>query len=224
MGSGNASRAAGRAVIAGAGPVGMEIGDALHGLETAITFVVASNRVFSTILDPRRRSWSGGSSKRKGGDPDGEDIVRIGKGRGPPEIGKKRKCDIVILGKGVAPSLSFLAGSGIAVGRAFAPTTIRRPVAPASMRPGTWRKHETSCTRTTGERPLASGRGTGTGGALNMAGVRRSIRASGPEHSPRLRTLDPDGGRGRDEGPDARRSETKESYQRSFSTGAFSRG
>ncbi|MEW6334846.1 MAG: NAD(P)/FAD-dependent oxidoreductase, partial [Thermodesulfobacteriota bacterium] len=37
----------GHAVIAGAGPVGMQIGDALHRLGMSITFVVGSNRVFS---------------------------------------------------------------------------------------------------------------------------------------------------------------------------------
>ena len=47
---------AGRAVIAGAGPVGMEIGDALHGLGMAITFVVDLQ---SGLLDDARRSRGG---------------------------------------------------------------------------------------------------------------------------------------------------------------------
>jgi NADPH-dependent 2,4-dienoyl-CoA reductase/sulfur reductase-like enzyme len=41
----------GRAVIAGAGPVSMETGDALHKLGMKITFVVSSDRVFSSMLD-----------------------------------------------------------------------------------------------------------------------------------------------------------------------------
>jgi len=45
--------------IAGAGPVGMETGDILHKLGMKITFVVTSDRVFSTILDvPAHGSWS----------------------------------------------------------------------------------------------------------------------------------------------------------------------
>ncbi len=98
---------AGRAVIAGAGPVGMEIGDALHELGMAITFVVTSNRVFSTILDPPAAELVRRKLEEKGVEiRTGEDIVRIGEnGEVLLKSGEKRKCDLVILGKGVAPSV-----------------------------------------------------------------------------------------------------------------------
>ena len=112
---------AGRAVIAGAGPVGMEIGDALQGLGMAVTFVVASGRVFSTILDPPAAELVRRKIEEKRVEiRTGEEIVRIGKdGEVLLKSGEKRACDIVILGKGVVPCLPFLAGSGIAAGLVF---------------------------------------------------------------------------------------------------------
>ena len=61
----------GHAVIAGAGPVGMETGDALHKLGWSVTFVVTSNRVFSTMLDPPAADLVAREASGTGGrDPD----------------------------------------------------------------------------------------------------------------------------------------------------------
>jgi nitrite reductase (NADH) large subunit len=106
----------GRAVISGAGPVGMEIGDALHDLGMSITFVVASNRVFSAMLDASAAGWLAG--KLRGQDIEiltGEEIASIQEnGEVALRSGKTRSCDLVIFGKGVKPDVPFLAGSGIA--------------------------------------------------------------------------------------------------------------
>ena len=62
---------AGRAVIAGAGPVGMEIGDALQGLGMAITFVVDLQP--GLLDDPRSPGGGAGPAEDRGeggGDPD----------------------------------------------------------------------------------------------------------------------------------------------------------
>lgn len=106
----------GRAVIAGAGPVGMEIGDALHELGMSITFVVASNRIFSTMLDAPAADWLAGKLREQGIEIlTGEEIVSIREnGEVALRSGKTRSCDLVIFGKGVKPDIPFLAGSGIA--------------------------------------------------------------------------------------------------------------
>jgi nitrite reductase (NADH) large subunit len=108
--------ATGRAVVAGAGPVGMEIGDALHDLGMSITFVVASNRVFSAMLDAPAAGWLAERLRGQGIEIlTGEEIVSI---RENGEVGLRsggtRTCDLVIFGKGVKPDVPFLAGSGIA--------------------------------------------------------------------------------------------------------------
>jgi nitrite reductase (NADH) large subunit len=105
----------GHAVIAGAGPVGLELADALHKAGLAITLVISSDRVFSTMLDApssevlERKLLYQGVVIRKYTDvakicPSGEVFL---------SSGETRMCDAVIFGKGVAPSLEFLAGSGI---------------------------------------------------------------------------------------------------------------
>jgi nitrite reductase (NADH) large subunit len=107
----------GHAVIAGAGPVGMETGDALKELGMTITFVVGSNRVFSTMLDLPSAGRVAGMLRGQGIEIlTGDQIVRI---RESGEIllqsGGSRACDLVIFGKGVKPAVSFLEGNGIAV-------------------------------------------------------------------------------------------------------------
>jgi len=209
---------AGRAVIAGAGPVGMEIGDALQGLGMAITFVVTSNRVFSTILDPpaaelvRRKIEEKGVEVRTG-----EDIARIGEnGEVLLKSGEKRKCDLVILGKGVAPSASFLAGSGIVVGRGIRVDNRQETNCPGVYAAGDVAEaHDIvyEDNRVHALWPVAVEQGRVA--ALNMAGIpavypgglaRNILRVFG------LSILT--AGRGRDEGPDVRRSETAESYHK----------
>jgi len=112
-------RTKGHAVIAGAGPVSMETGDALHRLGMKITLVVTSNRVFSTMLDVQAAAVVEDHLRQQGVDVlKGEDIVQIdAKGKVTLSSGKKLDCDLVIFGKGVNPCVAFLADSGIAVRR-----------------------------------------------------------------------------------------------------------
>ena len=109
----------GHAVIAGAGPVGMEAGDALHKLGWSVTFVVTSNRVFSTMLDSAAAELVARMLREQGVEIlTGEDIATIDpSGEVRLKSGKTRSCDLVIFGKGVHPCLDFLEGSGIAVGK-----------------------------------------------------------------------------------------------------------
>lgn len=109
----------GNAVIAGAGPVGMETGDALHKLGWSVTFVVTSNHVFSTMLDSPAAELVARKLREQGIEIlTGEDVVNIGRnGAVHLKSGKARTCDLVIFGKGVHPCLQFLEGSGIGVGR-----------------------------------------------------------------------------------------------------------
>jgi NAD(P)H-nitrite reductase large subunit len=109
----------GRAVIAGAGPVGLETADALSKLGMKITLVIGSNRVFSTMLDEsaaevvEKHLLEQGVEVRKG-----ENIVKIDpSGQVYLSSGETRIADLVIFGKGVNPCVQFLAGSGITVRR-----------------------------------------------------------------------------------------------------------
>ena len=109
----------GHAVIAGAGPVGMEAGDALHKLGWSVTFVVTSSWVFSTMLDSPAAELVARKIREQGVEIlTGEGIVKFSRnGEVHLKSGKTRTCDLVIFGKGVHPCLDFLEGSGIAVGR-----------------------------------------------------------------------------------------------------------
>ncbi len=105
----------GRAVVAGAGPVGLELSYALHKLGFEITLVISSDRVFSTMLDGpasrllEKKLIEKGVEVRKG-----EDITKIRRsGETFLRSGESRFCDVVIFGKGVTPTVEFLAGSGI---------------------------------------------------------------------------------------------------------------
>lgn len=112
-------RKKGHAVIAGAGPVSMETGEALHKLGMKITLVVTSNRVFSTMLDVQAAAVVEDHLQRQEVDIlKGEDIVRIGaKGKVTLSSGATLESNLVIFGKGVSPCVAFLADSGLAVRR-----------------------------------------------------------------------------------------------------------
>jgi len=112
-------RKKGHAVIAGAGPVSMETGDALHRLGMKITLIVTSNRVFSTMLDAGAAAVVEDHLRRQGVDIlKGEDIVSIGsRGKVTLKSGETLNSSLVIFGKGVNPCVDFLAGSGLAVRR-----------------------------------------------------------------------------------------------------------
>lgn len=105
----------GRAVIAGAGPVSMETGDALYKLGMDITFVISSNRVFSTLMDLDAATFVEKQLLEKGIEiRKGDDILRIEKdGTAHFKSGETRLSDLVVIGKGVKPSISFLEGSGV---------------------------------------------------------------------------------------------------------------
>jgi len=109
----------GHAVIAGAGPVSMETGDALHHLGMKITLIVTSNRVFSTMLDVPGAAVVEDHLRSQGVDIlKGEDIVSIGsRGKVTLKSGAVLDSSLVVFGKGVNPCVSFLAESGIAVRR-----------------------------------------------------------------------------------------------------------
>jgi NADPH-dependent 2,4-dienoyl-CoA reductase/sulfur reductase-like enzyme len=112
-------RKTGHCVVAGAGPVGLELSDALHKMGLAVTLVISSDRVFSTMLDTatsallEKKLGENGVEVRKNTDiaricPSGEVLL---------SSGESRFCDVVIVGKGVAPTLDFLARSGIGMRR-----------------------------------------------------------------------------------------------------------
>jgi nitrite reductase (NADH) large subunit len=109
----------GHAVIAGAGPVSMETGDALHRLGMKITFIVTSNRIFSTMLDSQAAAVVENHIRQQGVDViKGDDIVRIDRERKVMlKSGKTMPCNLVVFGKGVSPCTDFLAGSGLALRR-----------------------------------------------------------------------------------------------------------
>lgn len=209
---------AGRAVIAGAGPVGMEIGDALHQLGMAITFVVSSNRIFSTMLDQPAAEMARRKFEGKGVEiRTGEEIVRIGhEGEVLLKSGEKRKCDIVILGKGVTPCLTALAGSGISVGRG-----IRVDDRQETNCPGIYAAGDVAQTRDIAQGdsrvnalwPVAVEQGRIA--ALNMAGITAVYPGSLARNILRVFGLSIlAAGRGCAEGPDVRRSETGEGYHK----------
>jgi NADPH-dependent 2,4-dienoyl-CoA reductase/sulfur reductase-like enzyme len=112
----------GHAVIAGAGPVSMETGDALHRMGMKITLIVTSNRVFSTMLDVPGAAVVEEHLRLQGVDIlKGEDIVSIDSGgKVTLRSGVVLDSNLVVFGKGVNPCVGFLADSGIAVRRGIA--------------------------------------------------------------------------------------------------------
>jgi NAD(P)H-nitrite reductase large subunit len=110
-------RKTGRAVVAGAGPVGLELGDALGKLGYKITLVISSDRVFSTMLDAPASAFLEKRLAEKGVEVRTKDeVVEIlTSGEVILRSGERRLCDLVIFGKGVAPDTGFLTGSGVQV-------------------------------------------------------------------------------------------------------------
>ncbi len=112
-------RRTGHCVVAGAGPVGLELCDALRKRGLTATLVIGSDRIFSTMLDTatsalleKKLAESGMEICKK------TDIAKIcPSGEVFLSSGQSRFCDVVIIGKGVAPTLDFLAGSGVGTHR-----------------------------------------------------------------------------------------------------------
>ncbi len=104
-----------RAVVAGAGPVGLELGDALLKAGCAVTFVVGSDRLFSAMLDApasaflERRLAAKGIEIRKN-----DNLAAIlPSGTASLSSGARVPCDIVIVGKGVSPRIDYLSGASV---------------------------------------------------------------------------------------------------------------
>ena len=208
----------GRAVIAGAGPVSMETGDALHKLGMKITFVVSSDRIFSSMLDRpaaelvRQRIEALGIEIRTG-----DEITGIGQdGEVSLRSGEKRACDLVIFGKGVRPCVDFLAGSGIAVKRGISVDAFQETTVPDVFAAGD--AVETMDIvydepRVNALWPVAVEQGRIA--ALNMAGVRTAYRGSVARNILRVFGISIfTAGRSRDEGPGVYREEDKRSYRK----------
>lgn len=110
-------RKRGHAVVAGAGPVGLELSDSLHKMGLTITLVISSDRVFSTMLDRPGSAFLERALSAQGVEIlKNTDVVKIlPSGEVLMSSGVKRMCDVVIFGKGVTPGVQWLAGSGISV-------------------------------------------------------------------------------------------------------------
>jgi nitrite reductase (NADH) large subunit len=172
---------AGHVVIAGAGPVGMETGDALFKLGWSVTFVVTSRHVFSTMLDSPAAELVVRKLREQGIEIlTGDEIVKIGaEGEVHLQSGKRRACDLVIFGKGVHPCLPVLEGSPIAVGRGIIVNECQETNVPAVYAAGDAAE---TMDIISGDRrvnalwPLAVEQGRVA--ALNMAGIHASYPGS----------------------------------------------
>lgn len=107
-----------RAIIAGGGLVSMRIGEALYQLGMNVTFVIRSKRVLSQILDFPASTIVENVLVKKGIEIIKDDkIIQITKGEIYLKSGKRRKCALVVFGKGVSPNVGFLTNSGIEIQR-----------------------------------------------------------------------------------------------------------
>lgn len=107
-----------RVILAGAGLVNAEVGDALVKLGIPMTYIISSDRVLSQIVD---REGSEIIEKSLAGlDVEllkGEDIQEIEEKDGALEVklasGKVLSGSCVVYGKGVRPNTGFLKGTGV---------------------------------------------------------------------------------------------------------------
>ena len=196
----------------------METGDALHKLGMKITFVVSSDRIFSSMLDRpaaemvRRRIEALGIEIKTG-----DEITGIGQdGEVSLRSGEKRTCDVVIFGKGVKPCVDFLAGSGIAVRKGISVDACQETTVPDVFAAGD--AVETMDIvydepRVNALWPAAVEQGRIA--ALNMSGVRTAYRGSVARNILRVFGISIfTAGRSRDEGPGVYREEDKRSYRK----------
>src|SRR5450756_2116769 len=107
-----------RVILAGAGLVNAEIGDALVKLGIPVTYVISSDRVLSQIVD--REASAIIEQSFAGLDVEllkGEDIQEIEEKGGALEVklasGKVLSGSCVVYGKGVRPNTGFLKGTGV---------------------------------------------------------------------------------------------------------------
>ena len=111
-----------RVILSGAGLVNCEIAEALLKIGIPSVFVIRSNRILSQILDEEGSRIIESCAKEKGIELlTGENIKTIEEKDGITyatlESGKVLKGSCVAFGKGVRPSVDFLKGTGIKIGR-----------------------------------------------------------------------------------------------------------
>ncbi|MCK4309769.1 MAG: FAD-dependent oxidoreductase, partial [Candidatus Atribacteria bacterium] len=111
-----------RVILSGAGLVNCEIADALLKIGVPSVFVIRSNRILSQILDEEGSRIIESCAKEKGIELlTGENINTVEERDGITyatlESGKVLKGSCVVFGKGVRPSVDFLKGTGIKIGR-----------------------------------------------------------------------------------------------------------
>ena len=111
-----------RVILSGAGLVNCEIADALSKIGVPSVFVIRSNRILSQILDEEGAKIIESCAKEKGIELlTGENINTVEERDGITyatlESGKVLKGSCVVFGKGVRPSVDFLKGTGIKIGR-----------------------------------------------------------------------------------------------------------
>jgi len=111
-----------RVILSGAGLVNCEIADALLKIGVPSVFVIRSTRILSQILDEEGSRIIEGIVKEKGIELlTGENIKTIEEKDGITyatlESGKVLKGSCVVFGKGVRPSVDFLKGTRIKIGR-----------------------------------------------------------------------------------------------------------
>jgi len=208
----------GRAVIAGAGPVSMETGDALHKLGMKITYVVSSDRIFSSMLDrpaaePVRQRLDALGIEILTGD----EITRIADdGEVSLRSGEKRASDVVIFGKGVNPCVDFLAGSGIAVKKGISVDGRQETTVPGVFAAGDAAETRDIVydePRVNALWPVAVEQGRTA--ALNMCGIRTAYGGSLARNILRVFGISLfTAGRSRDEGPGVYREEDHRSYRK----------
>jgi NAD(P)H-nitrite reductase large subunit len=211
-------RRCGRAVIAGAGPVSMETGDALHKLGMKITYVVSSGRIFSSMLDRPAAELVRQRLEELGIEIlTGDEITRISEdGEVSLRSGEKRASDVVIFGKGVKPCLDFLAGSGIAVKKGIAVNAFQKTNVPDIFAAGDAAEAMDIVygePRVNALWPVAVEQGRTA--ALNMFGIQAAYRGSVVRNILRVFGVSIfTAGRSRDEGPGVYREQDDRSYRK----------
>ncbi len=111
-----------RVILSGAGLVNCEIADAFLKIGVPSVFVIRSNRILSQILDEEGSRVIESLAREKGIELlTGENIKAVEEKNGITyatlESGKVLKGSCVVFGKGVRPSVDFLEGTKIKIGR-----------------------------------------------------------------------------------------------------------
>lgn len=111
-----------RVILSGAGLVNCEIANALLKIGVPSVFVIRSNRILSQILDEEGSRVIESLAREKGIELlTGENIKAVEEKNGITyatlESGKVLKGSCVVFGKGVRPSVDFLEGTRIKIGR-----------------------------------------------------------------------------------------------------------